>query len=68
MGWAAHVAHMGGRRGACSVLVGRPEGKTPLGRPRCRWEYNITMDIQEVVWGGIGWIAVARIGTDGGLL
>jgi hypothetical protein len=59
---------MGGRRVACSVLVGRPEGKTPLGRPSYRWEYNITMDIQEVVWGGMGWVAVSRIGTVGGLL
>jgi len=44
------------------------EGKTPLGRPRCRWEYNITMDIQEVGDGDMGWIAVDRIRTDGGLL
>jgi hypothetical protein len=59
---------MGDRRVACSVLVGRPEGKTLVGRPRCRWENNITMGIQEVGWGSMGWITVAKIGTDGGLL
>jgi len=59
---------MGGRRGAYSALVGRPEGKTPFGRPRCRWEDNITMYIQEVGWVGTAWIAVTTIGTDGGLL
>ena len=62
------MQRMGGRRGTCGVLVGRPEGKTPLGRPRCRWDDNIIMDIQEVGWGGMDWIAVARIGTDRGLL
>ena len=46
--WAGHVAHMGG---TCRVLVGRSEGKKPLGRPRQRWEDNITMDLQEVGWG-----------------
>jgi hypothetical protein len=65
---AGHVARMGGRRGACGVLIGRPEGKTSLGRPRLSWEDNITMNIQEVGWGGMGWFAVSRIGTDGRLL
>ena len=51
MKWVGHVAHMGGRRGACRVLVGKPEGKRPLGRPRYRWEDNIKMDHQEVGWG-----------------
>jgi hypothetical protein len=40
--------------------VGRPEGKRPLGRPRRRYEDNITMDIPEVEWGGMGWINVAQ--------
>jgi hypothetical protein len=40
MRWAGHVACMGEGRGVYGVLVGKPKGKTPLGRPRCRWEYN----------------------------
>jgi hypothetical protein len=48
MRWAGHIARMGERRGVYRVLVGKPEGKTPLGRPRCRWEDNIQIDLQEV--------------------
>jgi hypothetical protein len=48
MRWAEHVARMGEGRGVYSVLVGKPEGKRPLGRPRRRWEDNIRMDLQEV--------------------
>ena len=48
MRWAGHVARMGDDRGVHRVLVGKPEGKRPLGRPRRRWEYNIKMDLQEV--------------------
>ena len=48
MRWAGQVARMGERRGVYRVLVGKPEGKRPLGRPRCRWEDNIKMDLQEV--------------------
>jgi len=48
MRWAGHVARMGERRAAYRVLVGKPEGKRPLGRPRHRWEENIKMDLQEV--------------------
>jgi hypothetical protein len=47
---------MGERRGVYRVLVGKPEGKSPLGRPRRRWEDNIKMDLQEVGCGGMGWI------------
>jgi len=50
MGWAGHVARMGEGRGVHRVLVGKPEGKRPLGRPRHRWE-DIKMDIREV--GGV---------------
>jgi hypothetical protein len=46
--WAGHVARMGERRGADMILVGRPEGRRPLGRPRRRWEDNTKMDLQEV--------------------
>jgi len=45
MRWAGHVARMGDGRGVCRVLVGKPEGKRPLGRPRRRWEDNIKMDL-----------------------
>jgi hypothetical protein len=48
MKWAGHVARLGEERGVFRVLVGKPEGKRPLGRPRRRWEDNIKMDIQEV--------------------
>ena len=58
MRWAGHVARMGGR-GVHRVLVGKPEGKRPLGRPRRRWEDNIKMDLQEV--GGSGdWMELAQ--------
>ena len=68
MRWAGHVARMGEERGVHRVLVGKPEGKRPLGRPRRRWEDNIKMDLQEV--GGVvgtGW-SWRRIGTGGGHL
>ena len=51
---------MGERRGVYRVLVGKPEGKRPLGRPRCRWEDNIKMDLQEVGCGGIEWIELSQ--------
>ena len=51
---------MGERRGVCRVLVGKPEGKRPLGRPRRRWEDNIKMDLQEVGCGGMEWIELAQ--------
>jgi hypothetical protein len=54
MRWAEHVALMGERRGVYRVLVGKPEGKTPLGRPRGRWKYM--MDLQEVGFGEYDWI------------
>jgi hypothetical protein len=47
MRWAGHVARMGEGRGVYNVLVGRPEGKRPLGRPRRRWEDNIKLDLRE---------------------
>ena len=60
MRWEGHVARMGERRGVYRILVGKPEGKGPLGRPRSRWEYNITMDLQEVGYGGMDWIELAQ--------
>ena len=60
MRWAGHVARMGERRGVYRVLVGKPEGKRPLGRPRRRWEDNIKMNLQEVRCGGMDWIELAQ--------
>ena len=54
------MAHMWEVRGAYRVLVGKPEGKRPLGRPRHRWEDNIKMDLQEVGCWGIDWIELAQ--------
>jgi len=54
MRWAGHVARRGEDRGVHRVLVGKPEGKRPLGRPRRRWEDNIKMDLQEVGRGSWG--------------
>ena len=60
MRWAGHVAHMGEERGVHRVLVGKPEGKRPLGRPRLRWGDNIRMDLQEVGCGYMDWIGLAQ--------
>jgi hypothetical protein len=51
MRWAGHVARMGEGRNVYRVLVGKPEGKRPLGRPRRRWEDGIKMDLREIGWG-----------------
>jgi hypothetical protein len=63
MNWAGHVARMGEDIRVYMVLVGKPEGKRPLGRPRRRWEDGIRMDLREIAWGartGYDWL---RIGT-----
>ena len=59
MRWAGHVARMGEERGVHRVLVGKREGKRPLGRPRHRWEDNIKIDLQEVGGGG-DWMELAQ--------
>jgi hypothetical protein len=51
---------MGERRGAYRALVGKPEGRRPLGRPRRRWEDNIKMGLREVGWGGMDWMNLAE--------
>ena len=60
MRWVGHVAHVGEGRGVHRVLVGKPEGKRPLGRPRRRWEDNIKMDLQEVGEGCGDWMELAQ--------
>jgi hypothetical protein len=74
MRWAGHLSRMGEKRNLYRLLVGKPEGKRPLGRPRRRWVDNIRMDLREVGWGdglmdwwidGLVWL---RIGTGGELL
>jgi len=60
MRWAGHVAHIGEERGVYRVLVGEPEGKRPLGRPRRRWLDNIRMDLQEVGCMHVDWIGLAQ--------
>ena len=66
--WAWHVAHMGKRRGAYRILMGKPEGRRPLGRPRRKLEDNIKMDLQK--WGKGAWTRLIwlRTGTGGELL
>jgi hypothetical protein len=70
MRWAENIARIGEKRNAYRILVRKPEGKRPLGRPRRRWVYNIKMDLREIctremVCTGLIWL---RIGTSGGLL
>jgi len=60
MRWVGNVARMGEGRGMYRALVGKPEGKRPLGRPRRRWDDNIMMNLQEVECGGVDWINVAQ--------
>ena len=60
MRWAGHVERMGEERGVYRVLLGKPEGRSPLGRPRRRWVDNIRMDLQEVGCGYMDWIGLAQ--------
>jgi hypothetical protein len=60
MRWARHVARMGAKRNAYSILVGNPEGKRPLRRPRRRWVDNIKMDLREIGWDDRDWIDLAQ--------
>jgi len=60
MRWVGHVARMGERRGVYRVLMGKPEGRRPLGSPRRRCEDNIKMDLQEVGCGGMDWMELAQ--------
>jgi hypothetical protein len=60
MRWAGHVARMGKKRNMYKLLVGKPEGKRPLGRPRRRWIDNIKMDLLEIGFGVVDWIGLAQ--------
>jgi hypothetical protein len=68
MRWAEHVARMREERKMYKVLVGKSEGKRPLGRPRRRWEDWIRMDLREIGLRGVDWFDWLRTGTGGGLL
>jgi hypothetical protein len=58
--WAGHVSRMAETRNACRILVGKPEGKRPLGGPRLRWVDNIKIDLREIEWDGVDWIDLAQ--------
>jgi hypothetical protein len=60
MRWAGHVALMGVRRNAYRILVGKPEGRRLLGRPRCRWVDNTKMNLRKIEWGSMNWIDVVQ--------
>jgi hypothetical protein len=60
MRWAGHVARMEEERNVYRVLMGKPEGKRPLGRPRRRWEDGIRMDLRDTGWGSVDWIQLAQ--------
>jgi hypothetical protein len=60
MRWAGQVARTGEKRNAYRLLVGKPEGKRPLGRPKRRWVDNTGMDLGEVGWGDVDWIGLAQ--------
>jgi hypothetical protein len=60
MRWAGNVARMGETRNTYRILVGKPDGKRPLGRPRRRWVDNIKMDLREIGWDGRDWIELAQ--------
>jgi hypothetical protein len=60
MRWAGHVVRMGEMRNAYRILVGKSEGKRPLGRPRRRWVDNMNMDLREIRWDGMDWIDLAQ--------
>jgi hypothetical protein len=66
MRWAGHVARMGEEIKVYKVLVGKPEVKRPLGRPRRRWEDGIRMDLRETGLGGVDWIRLAQDGPVAG--
>jgi hypothetical protein len=61
MRWAGHVARIGETRNAYRILVGKPEGKRPLGRPRRWWVNNIKINLRETGWDGMDWIGLDQV-------
>jgi hypothetical protein len=68
MRWVGHVARMGAMGNAYKILIGKPEGKRPLGRQRRIWKDNTRMDLTETGREGVDWMQLLRIRTSGGLL
>jgi hypothetical protein len=62
MRWAGHVARIGEKRNAYRILVGKPERRRPVGRPRRRWADNIKIDLRETGWDGVDWVDLAQDG------
>jgi hypothetical protein len=60
MRWVGHVARMEEKKNVYKGLMGKPEGKRPLGRPRRRWEVGIGMDLRKIGWGSLEWIQLAQ--------
>jgi hypothetical protein len=60
MRWAGHIARMEDTRNAYRILVGKPEGKRPLGKPRRKWVGDIKMDLREIGWDGRNWIELSQ--------
>jgi hypothetical protein len=60
MRWAGHVAQMKDKRNACKLLVGKPEGKRPIGRPGGRWVDNVKTDLRGIGWNVMDWIDLAQ--------
>jgi hypothetical protein len=60
MRWAGHVARIGTKRNSYRTVVGKPEGRQPLGRPRRRWVGNIKGDLREIGWDGMDWIDLVQ--------
>jgi len=68
MRWSGNVACMGETTKAYKILIGKPEGKRPLGRTRYRWECNIIIDLREIGWEDVDWIHLAQDRDSGGVL
>jgi hypothetical protein len=58
--WADHIARMGEKRNVCRILVGKPEGKRPLGRQRRTWVDNMKLDLRQIEWDDMDWIDLAQ--------
>jgi hypothetical protein len=68
MRWVGHVTRIREKRNVYRILVGNPEEKRPLGRPRHTWVDNIQLDLREIRWGDVDWSELTQLGPSGGLL